>query len=207
MHPPGDGRAIAGTVPGMARPGEVRVSVLRGPDHETLGEIALEEIAPSLALALSRGRFPKGYPHLDPNEDGALAATDGATAVLAVVDGHNGFEAASAALQAVADSVPVLLAGGSEAPREALLRCFEAAGLAVAAALEGLEGEERGASGTALAVAVVGPGRLTLAGLGDCLAVVIRGSRVKRIGVARPLPGPRHEALGCDDRPGRPAPG
>ena len=93
--------------------------MLRGPDHETLGEIALEEIAPSLALALSRGRFPKGYPHLDPNEDGALAATDGATAVLAVVDGHNGFEAASAALQAVADSVPVLLGRGSEAPREA----------------------------------------------------------------------------------------
>ncbi|MFH1330493.1 MAG: hypothetical protein ABIJ48_07590, partial [Actinomycetota bacterium] len=86
--------------------GGLRLAALWGTDHETLGEIALEEVTPSLVAALSRGRYPKGYPHLDPNEDGALAASDGTAAVLAVVDGHNGFDAARAALQAVHEQVP-----------------------------------------------------------------------------------------------------
>src|SRR4030065_278031 len=74
-----------------------RAAALWGPDHETLGEVEVREVTASLAMALSRGKFPKGYPHVDLNEDGALAATNGPAAVLAVADGHNGLDAARAA--------------------------------------------------------------------------------------------------------------
>lgn len=166
--------------------GQVRVAALWGPDHETLGGIEVREVTSSLAMALSRGKFPKGYPHVDPNEDGALAATNGPAAVLAVADGHNGFDAARAALSATAEQVPFLL---SREPREAvpaLRECAAAAVEAVAVAIEGLEGE-RGQSGTALTVALAWPGGLAVAGLGDCVALVIGKSRVRRVGADAPF--------------------
>ncbi len=173
----------------MAAGGQVRVAALWGPDHEALGGVVVSEVTPSLAVALSRGRFPKGYPHVDPNEDGALAATDGSAAVLAVADGHNGFDAARAALQATLAEVPVLLSAGAEGAKQALRRCFVAAAEAVTIAVEGLEGE-RAAGGTALTVALSWPGGLAVAGLGDCVAVVIRNWRVWRVGGDAPFLGP-----------------
>jgi len=161
--------------------GQVRAAALWGPDHETLGEVEVREVTASLAMALSRGKFPKGYPHVDLNEDGALAATNGAAAVLAVADGHNGFDAARAALSATADQIPYLLSREPRAAVPALRQCVAAAAEAVAVATEGLEGE-RADSGTALTVALLRPGGLTVAGLGDCVAVIIRKSRVRRVG-------------------------
>jgi len=54
---------------------DVQHSVLWGHDHPQLGVVATEEISPRVAIALSRGKYPKGYPHLDPNEDAVAAPT------------------------------------------------------------------------------------------------------------------------------------
>ena len=184
----------------------VQLASLWGTDHEALGEIAVEEVGPRLAAALSRGRFPKGYPHLDLNEDGALAARSGGAAVLAVADGHNGFDAARAALEEVRQQVPALLASVPASPEAALRRCLAAATEAVTQAGSGLE-EKRAGTGTALTVAVVGPARLTVGGFGDCVALVLRGARAKQVGGAAPFIGPgMHPGLGAtaraDLRPG-----
>jgi len=64
--------------------GTVRTAALWGDEHTELGEIAVAPLLPQAAVALSRGKFPKGYPHLDPNEDAVLAATDGANWLLPV---------------------------------------------------------------------------------------------------------------------------
>jgi serine/threonine protein phosphatase PrpC len=173
----------------MPAGGQVRVATLWGSDHEALGEVAVSEVTPSLAVALSRGRFPKGYPHVDLNEDGALAATDGSAAVLAVADGHNGFAAARAALGATVDQVPYLLSRTRGTSEAALRRCFAAAVRAATTAVEGLKGE-RAAGGAALTVALLWPGGLASAGLGDCVVAVIRDSRVWRVGRDAPFLGP-----------------
>ena len=93
-------------------------ALLLGEDHTELEEVAITEVAPNLAIGISRGRFPKGYPHIDPNEDAAYAATDGTTTVLAVADGHQGFDAARAATSAIADTAP----GVIDAPLEVVIR-------------------------------------------------------------------------------------
>ena len=79
-------------------PANFRSALLLGEDHTELEEVAITEVTPNLAIGISRGRFPKGYPHVDPNEDAVYAATDGTTTVLVVADGHQGFDAARAAI-------------------------------------------------------------------------------------------------------------
>jgi serine/threonine protein phosphatase PrpC len=54
------------------------------------------------AVAISRGGALKSYPHQDPNEDGALFALGAGGVVVAVADGHRGFEASEVALEYVA---------------------------------------------------------------------------------------------------------
>ncbi|MBM3696720.1 MAG: hypothetical protein FJW79_12470 [Actinobacteria bacterium] len=167
-----------------------RLVALWGSEHEVLGEVALESLGPDLVAALSRGRFPKGYRHLDLNEDGALAATDGRSTVMAVVDGHQGFDAARAALQAVTRCVPLLLGSATGAHEPAVRHCLAEASRAVVDELSRLEGERR-AGGAALSVALVGPGRVTVGSAGDCVAVVLRGSRARVVGRPGPFLGDR----------------
>lgn len=81
-----------------------RSAVLFGRDHTELGKLAVIEITPRLAIGISRGRFPKGYAHVDPNEDAVFAATDGETTVLAVADGHNGVDASHQTIEAIAST-------------------------------------------------------------------------------------------------------
>jgi hypothetical protein len=92
----------------------VRSIVLLGSDHTELEQIAIEELTPNVAIGISRGRFPKGYPHLDPNEDAVFAATDGTTTVLAVADGHHGFDAAREAILTISDTTPSVINGEAE---------------------------------------------------------------------------------------------
>src|SRR5665811_2204355 len=73
------------TVPPMS----LRTAVLWGNDHTELGEIGFTEVPPAGAIAISRGKFRKGYSYLDPNEDAVLIATDGTSWLLAVADGHD----------------------------------------------------------------------------------------------------------------------
>ena len=79
-------------------------ALLLGSDHTELDEVAIEVVTPNLAIGISSGRFPKGYPHADPNEDAVFATTDGVTTILAVADGHHGFDAARAAITAIAEA-------------------------------------------------------------------------------------------------------
>lgn len=79
----------------------MRATLLRGRDHVELG--AVDAVAEGCAaLAISRGGAPKVYAHQDPNEDAALFALGEGGLVVAVADGHQGFEAAEVALEYVA---------------------------------------------------------------------------------------------------------
>ncbi len=99
--------------------GKVSQAALWGDEHTELGEMAVAPLRPSAAVALSRGKFPKGYPHLDPNEDAVLAATDGVTWLLAVADGHNGFDAARAAVAALQTGAAAILKAAAGDPESA----------------------------------------------------------------------------------------
>ena len=80
----------------------MRTALLRGREHLELGAVDAVAEGP-VALAISRGGAPKGYAHQDPNEDGALFALGAGGVVVAVADGHRGFEAAEVALEYVAN--------------------------------------------------------------------------------------------------------
>ncbi len=156
-----------------------RLATLWGSDHPQLGEVATASVAPYAGLALSRGGYPKAYPHLDPNEDAAFAATDGQRWLLAVADGHNGFDAARAALGAVAETAESVLAAAAGAPENALLEAFTAARTAMTATVGELDGQRRD-SGTALSIALVAPGRLYAATLGDTVVLRLKSGRSGR---------------------------
>lgn len=79
----------------------MRAALLRGREHVELG--AVDAVAEGAAgIAISRGGALKAYAHHDPNEDGALLALGDAGVLVAVADGHHGFEAAEVALEYVA---------------------------------------------------------------------------------------------------------
>jgi len=161
--------------------GTFRLAALWGDEHNELGEIAVADLPPDAAVALSRGKFPKGYPHLDPNEDAVLAATDGSAWLLAVADGHNGFDVARAAMTALQATAPATLAGAIKDSEAALWAGLTLVGEAVTEALAQVP-EDRAASATALTVALVAEGHLTVLTLGDTAAVLVRDGRARRIG-------------------------
>lgn len=161
--------------------GTYRDAALWGDEHTELGETAVTELAPNAAVALSRGKFPKGYPHVDPNEDVVLVATDGANWVLAVADGHNGFDAAHAAMSAVRNNAKTTLAQATTDPESALRDSFDMAKSAIAESLVDVE-DDRLLSATALTLVIIGAGRLTALTMGDTGAVLIRNGRARRLG-------------------------
>lgn len=130
---------------------------------------------PRCAAALSRGRHPKGYPHVDPNEDAVLAVGGPGGAFVAALDGHDGADSASAALAALV-APAVGLCGTDEVVETDLAAALRAARSAVAAALEGLE-RPRAQSRTALSVALVRGARLLHVTYGDTSVVLVRRGR------------------------------
>jgi serine/threonine protein phosphatase PrpC len=82
---------------------------LVGRDYPALGPVALATHPKGGALGISRGRLPKPYAHVEPNEDAALLVhTDGGV-LLAVTDGFNGADASILVLEAVRDSADALV--------------------------------------------------------------------------------------------------
>jgi serine/threonine protein phosphatase PrpC len=154
-----------------------------------LGQVATTALEPRAALAISRGRLPKRYRYLDPNEDGVLAATGRSGWLLAVVDGHSGFDAARAALAAVEQHSRVLLGRDELEPVAAIHELFVTARKAVASAL-GRVGRERQASRTALSVALVTGDQVHGASLGDTVALRLGPEDVEEIGTSGPFLGP-----------------
>lgn len=154
--------------------------MLLGDEHPDLGSVAIETLEPSTAIALSAGRLPKPYWHLDPNEDGALAVGGGACRLLAVADGHNGFDAAFAALDGIHRAI-----GGEPdedvSPRHLLVRCLAGAREAVASTIELAEDDRRTSSRTAVSIAVIGPGEVCASTYGDTVVTRVRGRRLKQL--------------------------
>ena len=153
-------------------------ALLLGEDHTELEEVAIREITPNLAIGISRGRFPKGYAHVDPNEDAAYAATDGTTTILAVADGHHGFDAARAAIIAIADAAPLV----TDMPPEAgVRRLAESAIQAVAALIPSLPAP-RNTSRTSLTICAIRANTIVGITLGDTACLVARRRRLTQLG-------------------------
>ncbi|MCP3986810.1 MAG: protein phosphatase 2C family protein [bacterium] len=73
-------------------------AVLRGREHTHIG--AVDVVAEGLiAIANSRGGAPKNYLYTDPNEDVAGFFRGPGGALLAVADGHSGFEASEVVVE------------------------------------------------------------------------------------------------------------
>lgn len=156
-------------------PGQPDSAVLLGSGHAELGHVACTAVGARLGIALSAGRFRKGYDHLDPNEDAVLAAGGGDAALLAVADGHHGCDAAEAAIAGVRAAAGDLLRLAAD-PGHAVRRALELARDAVAAAGSSWRGE-RSASATAVTVWIAGPDRMAAGGFGDTIALRVRNRR------------------------------
>jgi hypothetical protein len=72
--------------------------ILRGREHHHLGAVDVVSEGPA-AVAISIGGARKAYAHTDPNEDAAAFALGEAGRLVAVADGHRGFEAAEVLLE------------------------------------------------------------------------------------------------------------
>lgn len=146
----------------------VRSARLRGPEHQTLGGIAVVAEG-SLAIALSLGGAPKTYAHREPNEDVAGFAWSEWGAALAIADGHQGSVAALIALERVLARAPRWL---ERAPIALDARFGEEADALVRGAHEQILTDPAAAgSRTTLAVALARPreGWLGLISIGDSL--------------------------------------
>jgi serine/threonine protein phosphatase PrpC len=168
----------------------VPFAALWGDEHPELGDIAVTGLGAHTALGLSAGRFPKSYWHLDPNEDGVVAVGDAGTRVLAVGDGHNGFDAAAAGLMGVAYEALQLLAAPPVTGAEVTARALARARRSVADALQGLV-EPRGRSRTALSIAVIDAGVVHAATHGDSSVVRVRRGKAKLLTAPSDFLGPR----------------
>lgn len=156
--------------------GSRTTQVLLGPDHTTLGEFALRSVTADLVIALSRGRHAKGYPSVDPNEDAVVGSAEGDIKLMAVVDGHNGFDAARVATHLVVSSLPDLMSSS--------FRFGPLAGEVSHRLRFHLKNAspKRAETGCALLLAHLHGQRLRVAGWGDADLMIVRGRRVWRLG-------------------------
>lgn len=188
----------------MGRMAASRVVSLYGDDHPDLNAVAATELAGSAAIVLSRGRYPKVDPHPDPNEDGVVAAVGPAGWLLAVADGHHGFDVARAALHTVADAADSLLAHD---PKPGDVRGVCEAVMEAGARAAGRAQGPRRDSDTALSLVVAAGSRLLVANYGDTVVARLRGNRAKVLGEPQPFvraasepPQPRRVRLRAGDR-------
>ena len=164
----------------------MRSAVLRGREHTDLGAIAAVA-EDGVAIALSRGGAPKTYGHTDPNEDAAAFAIGAAGSLLAVADGHSGFEAAEVAVEHLVHHPAPQWTGEEELGPEAFHR--QAVAALCDANAEILRERVQGMnllSETTLAAAVIRPDQRQLSYLcmGDShLFVAARDGTVQELGV------------------------
>ncbi len=184
---PQDGGTRSEATQGGVNPTTSRFAVLLGSDHTELESVAIRELPPTLAIGISRGRFPKGYPHLDPNEDAVYAATDETLTILAVADGHHGFDAARAAIQRIADTVPDSL---HLDPAALTRHLAEAAIEAVADTIPNLA-SPRDTSRTSLTICVIDDTALATTTIGDTACYIATKRRLSRIGKESDFLGPQ----------------
>lgn len=147
--------------------GPPKQGALWGTDHEELDEIAVCSVDDRTALANTRGRFPKAYRYEDPNEDTVAAVAGRRATLLVCADGHNGAYAPNTAVR------EVLRLLGDDPPVEA--DWLEVFGRVNEVVIDGKGiGAEQPASNTVLLAALVSPGRVSWAAIGDGALVVAR---------------------------------
>lgn len=145
-------------------------SSLWGEDHVELDRIASAAAGERVGLAISRGRYGKAYQYVDPNEDVVAAVVGERSTLLLCADGHNGLTSSHVAVQtllaAFGDDPPATLGDGE------WLELFGAANDAVMTYKTGEA--DQPASETVLLAALVSPGQLSYAAVGDGALVVCR---------------------------------
>jgi serine/threonine protein phosphatase PrpC len=136
----------------------MRSALLRGREHgalDVLGAVAEERVA----IAISRGGFAKQYAYVDPNEDAVAFAFGARATLLAVADGHSGFEAAEVALEHLLEHPAPHWTESAGPPANAeAWRRHALAALADAAVQIAGERREGGRSRTTLTLALAVPG-------------------------------------------------
>lgn len=160
---------------------------LYGRDHQELDELVDAALDDQVGLALTRGRFRKGYAHVDPNEDAVLAVRGPRGVLLVVADGHGGIEASHAAVEAIATAADRQLATPERA-EVVVAELFRAARAEVGRALANTEGARR-ASRTAISIAVVDGSGLHAVTAGDT-SVVVGRRRSRTCSAPHPFLGP-----------------
>lgn len=147
-------------------------TVLWGPDHNELGEIAVEAVGPRAAVALTRGRFAKTYRYTDPNEDVAAVVVGAQATLLVCADGHNGSTAAVRAVEAVLEEL-----GDDPPPRLEPKEWPRLFGRVNDAVMESSAGSEQPQSRTVLLVALVAGDTVSWGAMGDAALVACRPGR------------------------------
>lgn len=132
--------------------------------------------AGNAALALSRGARAKPQPGVDPNEDCALAVTDGQHTFIAVADGHFGADASVAVLSHLATRFAHGLPS-EPLTDDDLVALVTDAGAAAWHATRALPYPRRG-SRTTLACALLTPEWLQWASIGDSAVYLADGTRL-----------------------------
>ncbi|MDH3684937.1 MAG: protein phosphatase 2C domain-containing protein [Myxococcales bacterium] len=169
----------------------MKSALLRGRDHVALG--AIDAVAEAdAAIAISVGGAPKTYSHADPNEDAALFAIGEVGTLVAVADGHRGFEAAEVALEhLVANPAPHWTAAGGVDENSWNRQALAVLSDAHAQVQSEIERQAGAAPRTTLSLALVLPeaGVLLYASIGDSHLFRVRGDQtvdlVSRSGDAR----------------------
>jgi serine/threonine protein phosphatase PrpC len=96
----------------------MRSALLRGRDYPTIGMTGAVAEGRA-AIAISRGGAKKSYAYKEPNEDGALFAEAEGGILLAVADGHGGYDASQAVLELLlAEFAPAWTAAAAPGLRE-----------------------------------------------------------------------------------------
>lgn len=155
-----------------------RVVKLLGSDHEVYGEVAIAEVSQRAAIGLSRGKLPKAYGHMDPNEDMVAACVGSRAELLVLADGHNGRDSAEIAIDYVLERI-----GTDPDPDISdadLVALFHRAGEAIQRVTRA-PGARAPESRTTLIVAIVAERRLAFAAMGDSALVISDGESMRRL--------------------------
>lgn len=149
-------------------------AILRGADHQQLGEVAVVEVSDDLAIALTRGLHAKAYHHTDANEDVIGVRQVGGRIAVIAADGHSGHQASHLAVPELDRLLGEDLLGleGRQAPVRAMHQVNEA----IRAHRASLGGEAR-RTRTTLTAAVIdtgaSPRTVLTASVGDSAVIAI----------------------------------
>ncbi|MCU1426445.1 MAG: Serine/threonine phosphatase [Actinomycetia bacterium] len=175
MEPRAQGGLIASGVVGAQK----AMGALWGADHCEYDTIETLAFGSQVALGITRGRHPKPYAYVDPNEDVAVALAVDDRLLLAVADGFNGVEASRAAVERIIDWVddnglPARLR------RDAANDLIEVVNNHVFTTM-GASGAAHPKSRTTLVVVLLAGRDLSFAALGDSALYVAGAAGVERL--------------------------